>query len=308
MPASQPFTLFSTRQSVTSPRPVSAFQCATFSPHVAHSASTRRATSSWRLRCAFRSTLPTIRRTTATVEPVRQAILATDSPSPRSCRISSTGAESRIRTVSPNVLETRWNCALPVRLARRPEAPVQVRPGPGREVPRADQRPAARPHRHALRGAGGPFEELSRLDGTGTAVLREQVSAAGGAGGAVPRQPGRAERPDDAVEVRTHCALDDDGRGMLRSAMTDLGLSARAHDRILRVGRTIADQSRPPADHDRQLGRGDRLPDPRPQAVGGRSAVVRHADLLAHLQQRARRALRPHARCRRACRTAPAAR
>jgi magnesium chelatase family protein len=41
--------------------------------------------------------------------------------------------------------------------------------------------------------------------------------------------------------LRRHCALDDAGRVVLGRAARRLGLSARAHDRILRVARTIAD-------------------------------------------------------------------
>jgi len=41
-------------------------------------------------------------------------------------------------------------------------------------------------------------------------------------------------------QIRTHCKLDDAGRETLREAMESLGLSARAHDRILRVSRTVA--------------------------------------------------------------------
>lgn len=41
--------------------------------------------------------------------------------------------------------------------------------------------------------------------------------------------------------MRQNCAPSADGREMLANAMGDLGLSARAHDRILRVARTIAD-------------------------------------------------------------------
>ena len=37
------------------------------------------------------------------------------------------------------------------------------------------------------------------------------------------------------------CALDDSTLELLKSAMTDMNLSARAYDRILKVGRTIAD-------------------------------------------------------------------
>jgi magnesium chelatase family protein len=41
--------------------------------------------------------------------------------------------------------------------------------------------------------------------------------------------------------LRKFCTLDAEGRGLLQTAMDELGLSARAHDRILRVARTIAD-------------------------------------------------------------------
>jgi magnesium chelatase family protein len=42
-------------------------------------------------------------------------------------------------------------------------------------------------------------------------------------------------------EVRTFCKLDEEGEELLKMAMTKLGLSARAYDRILKVSRTIAD-------------------------------------------------------------------
>ncbi|MDY0079481.1 MAG: YifB family Mg chelatase-like AAA ATPase [Ignavibacteriales bacterium] len=44
-----------------------------------------------------------------------------------------------------------------------------------------------------------------------------------------------------AREVRTYCKLDQSGSDLIKMAMNKLGLSARAYDRILKVGRTIAD-------------------------------------------------------------------
>jgi len=47
--------------------------------------------------------------------------------------------------------------------------------------------------------------------------------------------------------VRKHCAISADGEKLLENAITRLGLSARAHDRILKVARTIADLEAAPA-------------------------------------------------------------
>ena len=42
-------------------------------------------------------------------------------------------------------------------------------------------------------------------------------------------------------QIRTFCALDAESETLLEKAMVRQGLSARAHDRILKVSRTIAD-------------------------------------------------------------------
>jgi len=42
-------------------------------------------------------------------------------------------------------------------------------------------------------------------------------------------------------QVRAFCKLDAAGEMILKQAMNELGLSARAHDKVLRIARTIAD-------------------------------------------------------------------
>ncbi len=42
-------------------------------------------------------------------------------------------------------------------------------------------------------------------------------------------------------ELKAYCALDESAMEMLKFAMSDLNLSARAYDRVLKVARTIAD-------------------------------------------------------------------
>lgn len=88
-----------------------------------------------------------------------------------------------------------------------------------------------------------PFDDLSKpADGTSSAAMREQVYRAReiqskrfgkGAGLLNGRMTSR--------QIRTHCKLDKAGQTAIKEAMEALGLSARAHDRILRVARTIAD-------------------------------------------------------------------
>ena len=42
-------------------------------------------------------------------------------------------------------------------------------------------------------------------------------------------------------QVREYCKLDTEGMQILTSSVNEMGLSARAHDKVLRVSRTIAD-------------------------------------------------------------------
>ena len=88
-----------------------------------------------------------------------------------------------------------------------------------------------------------PFDDLSKPgDGTGSAAMREQVRAAREVQAArFGRGAGRLNGRMTSKQTRTHCKLDTAGQDTLREAMESLGLSARAHDRILRVARTVAD-------------------------------------------------------------------
>lgn len=52
---------------------------------------------------------------------------------------------------------------------------------------------------------------------------------------------GKANAMLGVQETEQHCTPDADGEKLVRSALTRLGLSARAYHRVLRIGRTIAD-------------------------------------------------------------------
>ncbi|MCL5098979.1 MAG: YifB family Mg chelatase-like AAA ATPase [Candidatus Omnitrophica bacterium] len=89
-----------------------------------------------------------------------------------------------------------------------------------------------------------PFQEItSDLTGETSAQIRERVIAAR------RRQHERfASKPRitcnarmGSRELKAHCALTSNTMDMLKAAMSDMRLSARAYDRVLKVARTIAD-------------------------------------------------------------------
>lgn len=90
-----------------------------------------------------------------------------------------------------------------------------------------------------------PFDELSKpAEGTSSAGMREQVFRAREVQAKrFGRGAGKLNGRMTSRQIRTYCALDAEGHATLKEAMESLGLSARAHDRILRVSRTIADLS-----------------------------------------------------------------
>ena len=58
------------------------------------------------------------------------------------------------------------------------------------------------------------------------------------------RYPGRGSPVNAAMtsrDVEAHCRLDREGEALLKAALNDYGLSARAYGRVLKVARTIAD-------------------------------------------------------------------
>ena len=91
------------------------------------------------------------------------------------------------------------------------------------------------------------YQELASLEkGENSAAIRERVVASR----AVQRERFAKSKGQQAIhcnagmrakDVHKHCVLNGDAQGMLKAAMADLHLSARAYDRILKVARTIAD-------------------------------------------------------------------
>jgi magnesium chelatase family protein len=84
-----------------------------------------------------------------------------------------------------------------------------------------------------------PYKELRSQNGSGasSAEIRERVARAR------ERQDGRgfSNSAIPSTVLRQVCVLDEAGERTLEMAMKRIGLSARAHDRLLKVARTIAD-------------------------------------------------------------------
>ncbi|MEW6335218.1 MAG: hypothetical protein AB1558_13200, partial [Thermodesulfobacteriota bacterium] len=87
------------------------------------------------------------------------------------------------------------------------------------------------------------YRDLASLEtGEPSAAIRARIE---GARAVQKRRFGTDDIPFNARltdhQVRTHCALDRDSQKLMEMAVDRLGLSARAHNRILKVARTIAD-------------------------------------------------------------------
>jgi magnesium chelatase family protein len=90
------------------------------------------------------------------------------------------------------------------------------------------------------------FKELSvERSGTSSLEMREQVEAARRVQQArFAKSRTRANGNMSTREIRQHCKLSEECFSILKSAVNEMGLSARAHDKVLRVARTIADLDR----------------------------------------------------------------
>jgi magnesium chelatase family protein len=94
------------------------------------------------------------------------------------------------------------------------------------------------------------FEELRGGEpGESSAAIRERVIEARGRQQARfgTASKTRVNARMGSPQLRKFCALDSSCEDLLRMAMDQLQLSARAHDRILKVARTIADLADAPA-------------------------------------------------------------
>lgn len=85
-----------------------------------------------------------------------------------------------------------------------------------------------------------PYKQLtSKQRGTDTTRMRERVLAARRR--QCERQGTKTNAELSGRHLDQHAALDEHGKEMLGSAMREMGLSARAYDKVRRVARTIAD-------------------------------------------------------------------
>ncbi len=83
------------------------------------------------------------------------------------------------------------------------------------------------------------YEELTaRRTNEPSAAIRERVEAAREFSRRRSPRPNARLTPE---EIARDCTPDESGSNMLRAAFDKLGLSARGHDKILRIARTIAD-------------------------------------------------------------------
>jgi len=116
------------------------------------------------------------------------------------------------------------------------------------------------------------FRELAGKDQPGepSAAIRERIAVVRevqrerfGASSKV-----RCNTRMTSKQIKAQCALGEAAEGMLQMAMTELNFSARAYDRILKVGRTIADLEGSATIEAPPCRGGDPVSHPGPQSLG----------------------------------------
>jgi predicted ATPase with chaperone activity len=80
--------------------------------------------------------------------------------------------------------------------------------------------------------------------------------------------------------LKQHCKLTQDSQELIRVAMSELNLSARAYDRILKVSRTIADLDDKIDISPRARQRSDSISHLRSHALGLRNARAQQTDIF----------------------------
>lgn len=87
-----------------------------------------------------------------------------------------------------------------------------------------------------------PDELMDRAPGEASAAIRERVARArDGQRARLEGTPFRHNADMPSKALNDFCPLTDECRNLLRAAIDQFGLSARAHDRIIKLARTIAD-------------------------------------------------------------------
>jgi magnesium chelatase family protein len=161
------------------------------------------------LRIPLEEGVVTITRTTGTVSlPCRFMLVAASNPCP-----CGNGEDSGECDCHPAAI-TRYMAKLSGALADRIDMTMHVDPPPP--------------------------EELGDDEVEGSTAVRERVERAREVQ-SLRLGPGRTNSEMTPEELRRHCILDDEGRGVLEAGHRQLGLSARGWDRCLRLARTIAD-------------------------------------------------------------------
>ena len=90
---------------------------------------------------------------------------------------------------------------------------------------------------HTGEGGGEPSAEIQKRVNRARAFAATRFSE---------QSESHANGTLSPADVRTHCVLDEGAKALIRGAFERLGLTARGHDRVLRVARTIADLAESP--------------------------------------------------------------